>query len=118
MSQVDCLIEYSTGLQSNESCVSITSRDIDAVVLHLFAMSYLWPRTEEGAFKYDVYILLRKPNHHYDIYNITKIISHLENFTSEQYIGIKLVIVISLGGNDFFAKVSFAFPFYAVKTCS
>jgi hypothetical protein len=55
------------------------------VVIHLFAMSYLWPRTEDGSFKNDVYVLLRKPNHRYDIYNITKIISQLENFTSEQY---------------------------------
>jgi hypothetical protein len=54
MSQVDWLMEYSTGLQSHESCVSIvTSGDIDAVVIHLFAMSYLWPRTEDGSFKND-----------------------------------------------------------------
>ena len=55
MSQVDWLMEYSTGLQSNASCVSIVaSGDIDAVVIHLFAMSYLWPRTEDGSFKNDV----------------------------------------------------------------
>lgn len=102
MSQVDWLMEYSTGLQSHESCVSIViSGDIDAVVIHLFAMSYLWPRTEDGSFKNDVYVLLRKPNHRYDINNITKIISH---FTSEQYIAIKLAVVLSLGGNDFLPK--------------
>jgi hypothetical protein len=105
MSQVDWLMEYSTGLQSHEPCVNIViSGDIDAVVIHLFAMSYLWPRTEDGSFKNDVYVLLRKPYHRYDIYNITKIISQLENFTSEQYIGIKLAVVLSLGANDFLPK--------------
>ena len=111
MSQVDWLMEYSTGLQSLESCVSfVTSGDIDEVVIHLFAMSYLWPRTEDGSLKNDVYVLLRKPNHRYDIYNITKIISQLENVTSEQYIGIKLAFVLRLGGNDFLPQSFIRLP--------
>ena len=110
MSQVDWLMEYSTGLQSNASCVSIVaSGDIDAVVIHLFTMSYLWPRTEDGSLKNDVYVLPQKPNHRSDIY-ITKIISQLEDFTSEQYIGIKLAVVLRLGGNDFVPQSFIRFP--------
>jgi hypothetical protein len=104
-------MEYSTDLQSLESCVSIvTSGDIDAVVIYVFAMSYLWPRTEDGSLNNDVYDLPQKPNHRSDIYNITKIISQLENFTSEQYIGIKLAVVLRLGGNDFLPQSFIRFP--------
>ncbi|CAG2186631.1 unnamed protein product [Mytilus edulis] len=105
MSQVDWLIEYCNSLKPKESCVSIVSSgDIDAVVVHLFAVSHLWPRTENGTFKNEVYVILRKPNQIYDIYNITKIILMIENFTSEKFIGMKIAIILSLGGNDFLPK--------------
>ncbi|CAC5387980.1 unnamed protein product [Mytilus coruscus] len=116
MSQVDWLIEYCNSLKPKESCLSIVSSgDIDAVVVHLFAVSHLWPRTENGTFKNEVYVILRKPNQVYDIYNITKIILMMETFTSEKFIGMKIAIILSLGGNDFlpkFYQISHSHPFY------
>ncbi|WAR09221.1 hypothetical protein MAR_019179 [Mya arenaria] len=62
MVQIDWLMEYSSCLQQDESCASIvTSGDIDAVVLHMFAMAYRWPRLEEKSFKNDVFVIIQKP---------------------------------------------------------
>lgn len=105
MSQIDWLMEYSSLVKKNESCVSIVSSgDIDAVVLHLFAVSYKWPRQEDDTFANNVFVLLRKPNQQYDIYNITRIVETLEKFTDEKYFGMKTAMVLSLGGNDFLPK--------------
>jgi hypothetical protein len=79
MSQVDWLIQCAASLSPGDACASIVSSgDIDAVLLHLFAISHLWPRNEGGFFK--------KPNHLYDIYNITTILELLDHKTSDKYI--------------------------------
>jgi hypothetical protein len=79
MSQVDWLIQCAASLSPGDACASIVSSGyIDAVLLHLFAISHLWPRNEGGFFK--------KPNHLYDIYNITTILELLDHKTSDKYI--------------------------------
>jgi hypothetical protein len=77
---VDWLIQCAVSLSPGNACTSIVSSgDIDAVLLHLFAISHLWPRNEGGFFKYPVHVILKKPNHLYDIYNITTILELLEH---------------------------------------
>jgi len=60
MAQVDWLMEYESFLHAGESCVSIvTSGDIDAVVIHMFALAYKWKRTTNTGFLHDVYVALQ-----------------------------------------------------------
>ncbi|WAR27998.1 LOW QUALITY PROTEIN: hypothetical protein MAR_013702, partial [Mya arenaria] len=51
---------------------------INAVVLHMFAVSSHWPRDEEQLFTKKVYVVLKKPGNVYHIYNITEILSFIE----------------------------------------
>jgi hypothetical protein len=87
----------------------VSSGDIDAILLHLFAISHQWPRNEGGFFK--------KPNHLYDIYNITTILELLEHKTSDKYIGIKVAVGLSLGGNDFELKSTERILLFSVIMC-
>ena len=99
------MIQCAASLSPGDVCASIVSSgDIDAVLLHLFAISHLWPRNEGGFFKNPVHVILKKPNHLYDIYNITTILELLEHKTSDKYIGIKVAVGLNLGGNDFLPK--------------
>ena len=83
MSQVDWLIQYAASLSPGNACTSIVSSgDIDAVLIHLFAISHLWPRNEGEFFKNPVHVI----NNLYDIYNITTILELLEHKTSDKYI--------------------------------
>ncbi|VDI78878.1 Hypothetical predicted protein [Mytilus galloprovincialis] len=105
MSQLDWLINCPTQLLQGDSCASIVSSgDIDAVVLHLFTLSHLWPKNENASYKNTVYVILKKANHMFDIYNITAILETLEKKTLDKHIGIKVAIALSLGGNDFLPK--------------
>ncbi|VDI72179.1 Hypothetical predicted protein [Mytilus galloprovincialis] len=105
MSQIDWLINCPTQLLQGDSCASIVSSgDIDAVVLHLFTLSHLWPKNENASYKNTVYVILKKANHMFDIYNITAILETLEKKTLDKHIGIKVAIALSLGGNDFLPK--------------
>ncbi|KAH3716541.1 hypothetical protein DPMN_059265 [Dreissena polymorpha] len=79
MSQVDWLTEYQDRLLDGNACVSIvTSGDIDAVVIHMFALSHGWPRTSDGKFKNSVFVILQKPVGLYDTYHVTGILTALE----------------------------------------
>ena len=62
ISQLDWLMDCATSLESSESIVSaVTSGDIDSVIIHLFALSHLFPRNSEGKFKAHVYVYLQTP---------------------------------------------------------
>ncbi|KAK6175974.1 hypothetical protein SNE40_014346 [Patella caerulea] len=106
MAQIDWLFEYSKSVSDGEAFVSlVTSGDIDAVVLHLFAISKLWKRNEHNRhFINPVYVLLQKPNNFFDIFNITGMLEILEDATLDYDIGIKLAAALSLGGNDYTPK--------------
>ncbi|CAC5387720.1 unnamed protein product [Mytilus coruscus] len=102
MAQLDWLLEFADKLEQGDGCASIvTSGDIDAVVIHLFTLSFLWPRSQDGTFKNDVYVVLQKAGSLMDIYNITKIIEILEKAWKEKYVAANVAIALSLGGNDF-----------------
>ena len=78
MAQIDWLIQYLPVLNKHEMCLSIVySGDIDALVLHMFTLSYLWARDCNDEFKHEVFLLLVKPATK-DLYNITAIIRLLE----------------------------------------
>lgn len=105
MAMVDWLLEFADQLKPGDACASIvTSGDIDAVVIHLFAMSFLWPRKEDGKFKNPVYVILQKAGSIFDIYNVTQLIEILESAWHEKYFAAKVAIGLSLGGNDFLLK--------------
>ena len=56
-------------LFNHEMCLSIIySGDIDALILHMFTLSYLWPRDCNDEFKHEVFLLLVKPTTK-DLYN-------------------------------------------------
>ncbi|CAC5425792.1 unnamed protein product [Mytilus coruscus] len=105
MAQLDWLLEFADKLEQGDGCASIvTSGDIDAVVIHLFTLSFLWPRSQDGTFKNDVYVVLQKAGSLMDIYNVTKIIEILEKAWKEKYVAAKVAIALSLDGNDFLPK--------------
>ena len=102
MSQLDWLMDCETSLESSESIVSaVTSGDIDSVIIHLFALSHLFPRNSEGKFKAHVYVYLQTPG---TTYNVTKMIEILENNFNEPMIAMKIAMVLCIGGNDFIPK--------------
>ena len=81
-----------------------TSGDIDSVPIHLFALSYQWPRDINGKFKNPVYVILQKTNAKNDVYNITSVIELLERVFDEKYVTMKIALCLCLGGNDFVPK--------------
>ncbi|CAG2250908.1 PCF11 [Mytilus edulis] len=82
----------------------LTSGDIDAVTIHMFALCHLWPRNDDNTYKHPVYIILQKPGSTMDVYNVTAILQLLERRWNDRYIGIKIAIFLCLGGNDFLPK--------------
>lgn len=105
MAQADWLLYYLPHLQQGDAIASIvTSGDIDAVTIHLFLVSRLWPRNESGAFRSRVYVILQKPGKKVDVYNITSILETLEEVYKDNKVGMKLAISLCMGGNDFIPK--------------
>ncbi|XP_071085902.1 uncharacterized protein [Haliotis cracherodii] len=105
MSQVDWLIASRSDLKAGERVVSlITSGDIDAVCIHLYAISKHWPRDDNGSFINEVFVVLQKPHMLHDIYNITAIIQLFEDKYQDPDIGVKLALGLCIGGNDFIPK--------------
>ena len=52
MSQVDWLIEYKDTLSEEDACMSVVSSgDIDAITIHMFALAHLWPKKDDGTYK-------------------------------------------------------------------
>ena len=101
LAQVDWLIHYIPTLQPGETCLSIVlSGDIDALVVHMLALSHLWPLNDNGDFLADVYVMLIKP-YSKDIYNVTGIIRLLEKAYGEDHIAMKIAVFLCVGGNDF-----------------
>ena len=104
MAVVDWLLHLQPVLRDNEATVSvISSGDIDAVVIHIFALSLFWPRDQNGRFLHKAYVQLCK-RAYFDLYDITTIIELLEEAFQEPFIGVKLAICLCAGGNDFIPK--------------
>ena len=104
MAQIDWLIQYLPVLNKHEMCLSIVySGDIDVLILHMFTLSYLWPRDCNDEFKHEVFLLLVKPTTK-DLYNITAIIRLLEKTYKDKHMALKMAIYLCIGGNDFIPK--------------
>ncbi|XP_070203435.1 uncharacterized protein [Littorina saxatilis] len=104
MAQLDWLLELLPSLQPGEGVLSVvTSGDIDAVVIHLFVISNLWPRSSDGKFQHPVHVMLQKAKGMSDVYNITAIVEQLESRFGH-YAALKIAILLSMGGNDFLPK--------------
>ncbi|CAC5423937.1 unnamed protein product [Mytilus coruscus] len=82
----------------------VTSGDIDAVVIHLFALSRLWLRKDDRTFKIPVYVFLQKPGKIFDLYCITPILEVLEKQLQDKHIGNNFALALCLEGNDFIPK--------------
>ena len=105
MSQADWLPNMSKYLNDGDCLVSyVTSGDIDAIPIHLVAVSIHWPRKHDGKFKWPVFVVLHKPQGKYDIINITKIVELLEMKFEDKTIGIKVATLLCMGGNDFLPR--------------
>ncbi|XP_045182551.2 uncharacterized protein LOC123541205 [Mercenaria mercenaria] len=105
MAVTDWLQYYSESIEEGKSVVClVTSGDIDAVYLHMYTVCKFVPRFENGQFKYQVYVVLQKPSSKYDIYNITSMLELFESAYSDSEIGLKIPIMICIGGNDFIPK--------------
>ena len=101
MAAADWLIDHQKDLKPGEAAVAIfTSGDIDALLIFLFVVASKWPRNERGSFGNPVFILLQKPSG-MDVYNITRIIEKLERQYKDIKIGVKVALLLCLGGNDF-----------------
>jgi len=81
----------------------VSSADIDAVVLHLFAVALHMPRKENGDFCNDVVVVLKKPGWQ-DLYHITQIIRVLERGFQDRQIAQKIAMALCMAGNDFLPK--------------
>ncbi|XP_046359594.2 uncharacterized protein LOC124137364 [Haliotis rufescens] len=105
MSQMDWLVHISSSLEATDEVVSVvTSGDIDAIPIHLFALTALWPRKDDNSFRNKVHVLLQKPGG-VDVYNITGIIELLEKKLGPNA-GMKVAMGLCLGGNDYLPKYS------------
>ena len=72
-------------------------------ILHMFTLSYLWPRDCDDEFKHEVFLLLVKPTTK-DLYNITAIIRLLEKTYKDKHTMLKMAIYLCIGGYDFIPK--------------
>ena len=101
--QIDWVIEMSKSAKKGDVILSlVSSADIDAVVLHLFAMSIHLPRDQDGQFLQEVFVVLKKTTVK-DINNITKIIQTLENCFKCRVVP-TIATGLCVAGNDFLPK--------------
>ena len=89
MSQVDWLVLNANKLHLGEAVSSVTSGDIDALYIQLFALSLQWPRNENGIFHSHVYVVLQKPGSIYVVYNVTLLLELLENVYADRKLVLK-----------------------------
>ena len=96
----DWLIECLGNLTPGQAAVSmVSSGDIDAVYIHLDAISRLWNRNSTGQFLNPVYVILQKPGGKLDVYNITEMLSLVEHSYGGNSIGALLSLGLCIGGN-------------------
>ena len=106
MSQVDWVINSANEISDGDIVLSyVTSGDIDAIYIHLYAVSKHWRRKKDGKFCNEVFVMLRKPENKVDIYNITGMIELLEMHYKDSTIGMKMAMILCMGGNDFLPKI-------------
>ena len=106
MAVADWLIHLKDKLEDGAAAVSIiTSGDIDAVPIHLHAVSRFWTRDINNKFTKDVFVVLQKPFGRQDIYNITGMLTVFENKYCDGNIGSKIAMGLCIGGNDFIPKL-------------
>ena len=94
-------------LEEDDSVLGyVTSGDIDALPIHILAVSEYWPRLPNKKFKNDVFLLLKKPKKDMkpDLYCITKIVETLEIENTNSDIGVITAFVLCIGGNDYIPK--------------
>ena len=102
MSQVDWVMDCIKTLQPGDVVLSVVSSgDIDALIIHLFALSHLWPRDSDGIFTIPVYLYLQIFG---IVYNVTHIIQKIEAHYQEPMLAMKMAMALCLGGNDFIPK--------------
>ena len=105
MAQVDWFVDCLADLSHGGAIASmVSSGDIDAVPIHMFSISYIWPRSEDGSFIHPVYVILQKPGGLMDVYCITSILETLEKWYEDRLVGMKVAMGLCLGGNDFLPK--------------
>lgn len=105
MAQVDWLFDCIDGLKEGDAVASfVTPGDIDAVCIHLFTLAHMWPRRFDGTFLHPAYVILQKPSGVMDVYNITHMLETMEAHFTDRLIGMKVALVLCIGGNDFLPK--------------
>ena len=106
MAVVDWLIECQDNLIPGQAAVSfVSSGDIDAVYIHLHAISRLWNRDRTGEFLNPVFVVLQKPGGKLDVYDITRMLSVMERSYGGCSIGSLLSLGLCIGGNVFIPKL-------------
>ena len=106
MAQVDWIINSSNEINDGDVVLSyVTSGDIDVIYIHLYAISKHWKRKENGSFCNEVFVVLSKPENKLDIYNITAMIELVEKHYKDSSIGMKMALILCMGGNDFLPKI-------------
>ena len=103
--QFDWLLHYSTLHDDCDFASVLSSGDIDGLVIHLFGFSRLWPRNEDGTFRNRVFVILQKTWE--KKFNITGILSLLDEKNSDRNIGMKVSLNLCIGGNDFIPKLQY-----------
>ena len=107
LAQADWLPFIVPELDEGDAVLSyVTSGDIDALPIHILAVSEFCPRLPNKKFKHDVFLFLKKPKKDMmpDLYCVTKIVESLEAQNINPNIGVIVSLVLCLGGNDYIPK--------------
>ncbi|CAC5372997.1 unnamed protein product [Mytilus coruscus] len=96
MSQADWLCMCKAVLSpSKAACSIVTSGDIDAIPIHMFALSDNWP-IAQGKYSHPVFVVLQKPNKTIDVYKIMSLIEFFHNHFEDVDIAKKISIVLCM----------------------
>ncbi|CAC5412714.1 unnamed protein product [Mytilus coruscus] len=117
MSQVDWLCMCKAGLSpSKAACSIVTSGDIDAIPIHMFALSDNWP-IAQGKYSHPVFVVLQKPNKKIDVYNIMSLIEFFHNHFEDVDIAKKILLYFAWVGMILFPSFM-EFPIRKCLICS
>ncbi|CAH1791792.1 unnamed protein product [Owenia fusiformis] len=89
MAQMDWVISSYAELKEGHAVLSfLNSGDIDGLIIHLYTLTYQWPRDEKGKFKNPVYLVLQKTKS-MDVISVTNMIESLEETYIERGIYVR-----------------------------
>ncbi|KAL3880306.1 hypothetical protein ACJMK2_032554 [Sinanodonta woodiana] len=97
LAQADWLCYIATGIKGENVVSYVSSGDIDSIPIHILAISLYLLRKDDGNFKNNVYVVIKKPGS-------TDKLDYLQHHMNHK-IAVVLSFSLSLGVNDFIPKL-------------